>query len=284
MITISALGSVTATVNQSAQVVNSYRYKPFGALLAKTGTGPDPAFGWVGTKGYRPSRQNFSDFYVRARHYDSATGRWPNVDPIGFAVGYVSHYVYVTNSTVNLIDPTGLLPLVGKNCPPDLAKKIKDMISQICGKLPTYGDPHNQYGGKGMLACMQSWCSNPTAVVDCYSKPGAGCSAGCGLSFGGPDTPGYKGPGWNPQGKGFPGIYICSDYLRSANCKNVGLCDSMLHELSGNCGSSHKGNDGSSGSIGPLPIVTDPCEKRSRIVCKDLGLPFPDPKTGKSGA
>ena len=42
-----ALSSVAATVNQSAQVVNTYRYKPYGALLAKTGTGPDPAFGWL---------------------------------------------------------------------------------------------------------------------------------------------------------------------------------------------------------------------------------------------
>ena len=45
-----ALGSVTGTVNSSAQVINTYRYKPFGDLLSKTGTGADPAFGWVGTQ------------------------------------------------------------------------------------------------------------------------------------------------------------------------------------------------------------------------------------------
>src|SRR5579862_4716574 len=75
-----ALGSVTATVNQSAQVVNTYRYKPGGALLAETGTGPDPAFGWVGSKGYRPTGTKFSDFYVRARHYDSEIGAWSSRD------------------------------------------------------------------------------------------------------------------------------------------------------------------------------------------------------------
>ena len=36
------LGSVTATVNQSAQVVNTYRNKPYGVQLAKTGAGADP--------------------------------------------------------------------------------------------------------------------------------------------------------------------------------------------------------------------------------------------------
>ena len=36
--------------HSSAQVINTYRYKPFGDLLSKTGTGADPAFGWVGTQ------------------------------------------------------------------------------------------------------------------------------------------------------------------------------------------------------------------------------------------
>src|ERR1044072_2433939 len=75
-----ALGSVTATLNQSAQVVNTYRYKPYGSQLAKTGVGADPAFQWVGTQGYRPTGRKFSDTYVRARHYDSSTGRWTTKD------------------------------------------------------------------------------------------------------------------------------------------------------------------------------------------------------------
>ena len=70
-----ALGSVTATLNQSAQVVNTYRYKPYGALLAKTGTGVDPAYTWVGSKGYRQTGNQHSDTYVRARTYSSALGR-----------------------------------------------------------------------------------------------------------------------------------------------------------------------------------------------------------------
>src|SRR5438034_1098879 len=81
-----ALGSVTATLNQSAQVINTYRYKPFGAQLAKTGVGADPSFLWVGTQGYRKTSRKFSDFYVRARHYSSEEGRWTTKDPIGVRV------------------------------------------------------------------------------------------------------------------------------------------------------------------------------------------------------
>src|SRR5205085_8384152 len=77
-----ALGSVVATVNQSAQVVNTYRYKPYGAQLAKTGAGADPAFQWAGQHGYRTTAKKWSDVYVRARHYDSVSGRWNSIDPL----------------------------------------------------------------------------------------------------------------------------------------------------------------------------------------------------------
>ena len=48
-----ALGSVTATVTGAGVVENTYRYKPYGEQLAKTGTGSDPKFLWVGRWGYR---------------------------------------------------------------------------------------------------------------------------------------------------------------------------------------------------------------------------------------
>ena len=78
-----ALGSVTATMDQNAQVVNTYRYKPYGALLSKTGAGADPSFQWVGSQGYRQTGKKYSDVYVRARHYDTVTGRWTTRDPMG---------------------------------------------------------------------------------------------------------------------------------------------------------------------------------------------------------
>lgn len=47
------LGSITATVDANADVVNTYRHKPFGGLQAKTGPGPDPKFLWTGGTGSR---------------------------------------------------------------------------------------------------------------------------------------------------------------------------------------------------------------------------------------
>jgi len=104
-----ALGSVTATLNQSAQIVNTYRYKPYGALLAKTGTGADPAYTWVGSKGYRQTGNQFSDTYVRARTYSSTLGRWTTTDPIKWRGGDWNYYGYVHQRPTVGRDPSGLV-------------------------------------------------------------------------------------------------------------------------------------------------------------------------------
>jgi len=46
-----ALGSVVTTVDQTATPQNTYRYKPYGSQLAKTGSGPAPKFLWNGLPG-----------------------------------------------------------------------------------------------------------------------------------------------------------------------------------------------------------------------------------------
>jgi len=70
-----ALGSVTGTT-VAGVVQNTYRYQPYGGLLAKTGTAADPKFLWNGGSGYRATARVHSDMYVRARHYGSAEGTW----------------------------------------------------------------------------------------------------------------------------------------------------------------------------------------------------------------
>ena len=104
-----ALGSVTATVNQSAQLVNTYRYKPYGSLLAKTGTGADPSYTFVGSKGYRQTGNKYGDTYVRARTYSSVLGRWTTPDPIRWRGGDWNYYGYVHQRPTVGRDPSGLV-------------------------------------------------------------------------------------------------------------------------------------------------------------------------------
>jgi len=105
---LNSLILVTATVDQSASVMNTYRYKPYGELLAKTGTGSDPQFGWVGSQGYAGTGRKYAEVYVRARHYSSANARWTSKDPIGQGGGDLNFYRYVENRPTRWADPSGL--------------------------------------------------------------------------------------------------------------------------------------------------------------------------------
>ena len=73
-----ALGSVTATVTDAGVVENTYRYKPYGEQLAKTGIGNDPKFLWNGTLGYYNNKNAI--YYVRNRHYALNNAIWLSVD------------------------------------------------------------------------------------------------------------------------------------------------------------------------------------------------------------
>ncbi|MBV6459442.1 MAG: hypothetical protein HONBIEJF_02590 [Fimbriimonadaceae bacterium] len=99
-----ALGSVTGTVNQSTQVRNTYRWKPYGSLLASTGADPDPGVGWNGTWGYRPTGRLRASHYVVHRHYDQLSGQWTAVDPLE----RFSLHWYCDQNPSTLVDPLGL--------------------------------------------------------------------------------------------------------------------------------------------------------------------------------
>ena len=98
------LGSVVQTA-QSGAVVNRYLYSPYGRLVSKTGLGADPRFLWIGALGYRITSRNFSEEYIRARHYSPSVLSWGSRDrqwPGESAYGY-AHRMPVIR-----VDPSGL--------------------------------------------------------------------------------------------------------------------------------------------------------------------------------
>ena len=130
-----ALGSVTATVDQNAAVVNTYRYKPYGAQLAKTGVGADPSLRWVGAHGYRQTGKEFAGSYVRARTYSRQTGTWSTKVPGQGGENFNDYssakqsgtwrtkvpgqarehpYVYSSANPTSMVDPSGLRPCDAK--------------------------------------------------------------------------------------------------------------------------------------------------------------------------
>ncbi len=104
-----ALGNVIATVDETGEVVNTYRYKPSGALLSKTGAGADPKFMWTGTTGSRATGVTNAEQYNRHRHYGTGSGRWTSLDLFW---PEEPGYSYARNNPTNFSDPLGLSAVV----------------------------------------------------------------------------------------------------------------------------------------------------------------------------
>jgi RHS repeat-associated protein len=99
------LGSVRQLSDASGNVVQSYTYAPFGELLAAQGT-RSSALQYTGEQ----KDVDTGLVYLRARWYDSATGRFTTRDPFpGFAAlpQTLHPYGYALNNPINLTDPSG---------------------------------------------------------------------------------------------------------------------------------------------------------------------------------
>ncbi len=98
-----ARGSVRAVVDSTTAVVaQALDYDAFGVVLTDSNPGFQP-FGFAG--GLYDSETGLVRF--GARDYDPTLGRWTAPDPLGFAAGDTSLYVYAFSDPVNLIDPSG---------------------------------------------------------------------------------------------------------------------------------------------------------------------------------
>lgn len=99
------LGSVVATTDSAGATLNTYRHKPYGAQLAKTGVSSDPKFLWVGQRGYREAA--FGSTYVRSRTFGKNISGWYSVDR---KWKREAPYIYGNHNPITKIDPSGLAP------------------------------------------------------------------------------------------------------------------------------------------------------------------------------
>jgi RHS repeat-associated protein len=112
-----SIGSIAALTSGQGQVVELYKYDPFGQtkVLAPDGTpnnlsdNPVLAASVVGNP-YMFTGRWFDPetgfYYYRARFYNPATGRFVSRDPKGFEEG-MNLYEYVRHNPVNKVDPLG---------------------------------------------------------------------------------------------------------------------------------------------------------------------------------
>ncbi len=85
------------------------QYMPFGETMTNPLSNADLA-GYTGH--IKDSATGLN--YMQARYYDPLIGRFLSIDPVGFSPGapyMFNRYTYVNNDPLNMIDPTGMVPL-----------------------------------------------------------------------------------------------------------------------------------------------------------------------------
>jgi RHS repeat-associated protein len=98
------LGSVTSLSNSAGALVQTYGYDSFGKQTSLSGSL---------TNTFQYTAREFDSetglYYMRARYFDPAAGRFVSEDPLSFEVDS-NFYRYVRNDPTVLSDPSGLWP------------------------------------------------------------------------------------------------------------------------------------------------------------------------------
>ena len=104
------LGSLTSLSNTAGVLAQTYTYDSFGNTTNSSGSL---------TNFFRYTGRDFDTetmlYFMRARYFDPATGRFISEDPLRFPGG-IDFYTYAANSPTNLNDPFGFEPQGCTDC------------------------------------------------------------------------------------------------------------------------------------------------------------------------
>ena len=100
-------GSTLFLTDDNGAITDSYGIAPYGAVTAATG-GTDNPFKFIGAYGVMEEGDS-GLYYMRARYYDSESGRFISRDPIAaIHPQEINPYQYARNNPLRYIDPTGM--------------------------------------------------------------------------------------------------------------------------------------------------------------------------------
>ncbi len=106
------LGSVTDVTDAAGTSRIRYDYTAFGEATRTDLAANPPTNPFTYTGAYTEPATSAAGYYLRARNYDPATGRFTGTDPAGLTTGTpsISAYAYANNTPTRYTDPTGWSP------------------------------------------------------------------------------------------------------------------------------------------------------------------------------
>jgi RHS repeat-associated protein len=101
------MGNTIFLSNDAGSTIGTYAYTPYGELTASTG-GLDNPFVWQAQPGVMDEGDGL--YYVRARYYDSKSGRFISRDPIKrTGPRSINPYLYACANPLRSVDPEGTI-------------------------------------------------------------------------------------------------------------------------------------------------------------------------------
>jgi len=181
------IGSTVAITDNTQAIVNQYSYDVFGNIanqqenmLNNDTKLLNQPFKYVGKYGVMKEPNGF--YYMKARYYDPAVGRFISEDPIGFDGGDVNLMAYVGNNPVNGIDPSGLFWfrqdwqtdfVVGRaRSLVEPGGAISRFIEDYVPAGRTFGDLHDGFVGftaPDGSAAWRDWLTNFPSMIPMYA-------------------------------------------------------------------------------------------------------------------
>lgn len=156
-----ALGHTALITDPTGTLSNHYTYDPFGRPLSIV-EAFENRYQWVGREGVRADESGLS--YMRARSYDSETGRFVSEDPIGVSGGW-NLYTYVGNAPTTFTDPSGTL--APGSTPPPPPGGTPPAPPPQCGQAPPPPPPAIRCCPDDDPCCTKTCQPGDCAVVTC---------------------------------------------------------------------------------------------------------------------
>lgn len=107
------LGNNRIVANQSAGVIQSNQYYPFGMLFAESTNQDKQDFKYNGKE--LDQMHGLNQYDYSARYYDPAISRFTTMDPLAEKKPWFSPYHYCSDNPLTRIDPTGLTDYVRRD-------------------------------------------------------------------------------------------------------------------------------------------------------------------------